>query len=558
MSRVQCISVIDEVSPSNATITSDWNNFKAQYPNREMWVLDPGGAGDVFVPSSFSSDPLAHGPITVARDNNVVANRSDWFAICNLQTLPAGSIISVAIDTSGSMTLNTVRASYNYFIQRCAAAGITIVFDLTFGDERWIPPHIKDVAPSANFTGSPLTINYGDTATLSWIVFGDAVSASIDNGIGAVAFTGSTVVTPTVATTYTLTAIGVTGVGNTSRNVDINVLAPPRPTISLSANPISIIRGQTTSTLSWSVSGSFISSVTLTNYGSVTTSGNQTVSPTTTTTYTLTAVNPGGTSTAQVTVTVYVQPTFTISLNKNPIIAGESTTLNWSTTGDASNITWTSGGITNLNLNSNATVNPITGTTYSATVSGLGGSASGTITLRVYQIPTVSITGPASINYGSQATLTYSSSYSDITLKVTPTYTYDTVVTGTVVNLTKPTSAEIGVGITSVSGNFDTIIPWTSRGPRSITYLIEASGSGGSVSRQLTIPVNIDETPVNVIVPETEDVYKNEDPVITPDVIVTSNIIQVDDIDIPVEIKSDHPIEVSINGNQIWNKLRQI
>jgi hypothetical protein len=326
---------------------------------------------------------------------------------------------------------------------------------------------------------------------------------------------------------------------------------------SISANPTAIIRGNT-SRITWTTSNA-VSATIDRGIGNVAVNGFVNVTPTTTSTYTLTATGLGGvTTSAAVTITVYQPPTFTISLNTNPIVAGQSTTLNWSTTGDASNITWTSGGITNLNLNSNATVNPTTATTYSATVSGLGGSASGTITLRVYQIPTVSITGPSSINYNQQATLTYSSSYSNTILKITPTYTYDTVVTGTVVNLTRPTSAEIGVGITSVSGSLTTSIPYTSRGPRSVTYLIEASGSGGSISKTLTIPIIIDETPLNIVVPETEDVYKNEDPVITPDIIVTSNIIQVDDIDIPVEIKSDRPIQVDINNQNNWQNIRQL
>jgi len=332
---------------------------------------------------------------------------------------------------------------------------------------------------------------------------------------------------------------------------------PPRPSVSISANPTTLIRGGTTS-LSWSSSGVGLYSVTVTDVSSPGYTGSATVSPQSTKTYTIQTCGESGCSSASTTVTVYIPPVLTLSLDRNPIIAGESTTLRWSTTGDASSITWNSGGITNLNLNSNSTVNPTTSRTYSATVSGNGGSDSDSITLTVYQLPTVSITVPSTLNYGEQGTITYSSSYTNSSLKITPTYQYDTSVTGTAVNLTRPNSAEQGVGTTSVSGSITTEIPYNNRGPRSVTYLIEGSGSGGSVSQQATITINIDETPQNIIVPESEDLFKSQEPVVTPDVTVTSTFLEISDIDIPVEIKADHPIQVDINQQDSWINIRQI
>ena len=63
----------------------------------------------------------------------------------------------------------------------------------------FIPPSI------ISFSVNPYSIDYGDIAELEWVV-SNAESVSIDNGIGYVGLTGSRVVSPTITTTYTITA----------------------------------------------------------------------------------------------------------------------------------------------------------------------------------------------------------------------------------------------------------------------------------------------------------------------------------------------------------------
>ncbi len=77
---------------------------------------------------------------------------------------------------------------------------------------------------------------------------------------------------------------------------------PPAPTASLSANPASIEKGQST-TLTWETTNA--TDVTIEGIGSVQPSGSQSVSPTDSTTYRLVAKGAGGTqdATARVTVT---------------------------------------------------------------------------------------------------------------------------------------------------------------------------------------------------------------------------------------------------------------
>ena len=88
--------------------------------------------------------------------------------------------------------------------------------------------------------------------------------------------------------------------------------------------------------------------------------------------------------------------------------------------------------------------------------------------------------------------------------------------------------------------------------------MIVATGNGGQESDQINIPINVDETPTNVLVPESEDLIKSQDPVFTPDAIITSYEIVIDDIDIPVEVKSDKPILIDVNNQEDWKPIRQL
>jgi hypothetical protein len=161
-----CISVIDESSPTASQIRSDWLSFRANYPNRIFWLLQPGGgANQLKEPSEYTSDSRASGPVQVNRDNGTITSRSDWFVICNLSSYPAGTVISLAVDTSGSMTLATVRASYDLFKQRCSQANFILV-EQSMPDERWSPPHNKNLTTST-ITTATTTVSGAGTSTIT-------------------------------------------------------------------------------------------------------------------------------------------------------------------------------------------------------------------------------------------------------------------------------------------------------------------------------------------------------------------------------------------------------
>ena len=79
------------------------------------------------------------GPINVNRDGGLVSNASDWYTICGLDSLPDGSKIAIFIDTSGSMTMSTIQASYDQLIAKLQARSMDVI-TVQNSQEDWITP----------------------------------------------------------------------------------------------------------------------------------------------------------------------------------------------------------------------------------------------------------------------------------------------------------------------------------------------------------------------------------------------------------------------------------
>ena len=163
-------------------------------------------------------------------------------------------------------------------------------------------------APVINsFTANPDTIAAGGSAVLSWNV-SNAASVSISPLIGSVdPVSGSGTATVGSTTTFVMTASNAAGSTNASVTVNVTGSTPSEgyPTInSFSASP-TIIPAGGSSTLSWNVSGA--AQVNISGIGNVNSTGTQTVSPGTTTNYTLTATATSGSWVSQ-TILVAVTP----------------------------------------------------------------------------------------------------------------------------------------------------------------------------------------------------------------------------------------------------------
>jgi YVTN family beta-propeller protein len=148
---------------------------------------------------------------------------------------------------------------------------------------------------------NPTSIASGGSAALQWNS-SNTTSLSIDQGIGAVASSGSIIVSPAETTTYTITATDDQGRSVTGQ-ATLTVFQPP--TVSIAATPNPVIQGENV-TISWTSTNA--DSVSIDAFGSVDTSGYSIEFPESTTTYTITATGPGGTATASVTVTVNFPP----------------------------------------------------------------------------------------------------------------------------------------------------------------------------------------------------------------------------------------------------------
>jgi peptidoglycan-associated lipoprotein len=88
------------------------------------------------------------------------------------------------------------------------------------------PPTPAAAQPTVTLNASPTAINAGQSSTLSWSST-NATDLDIQPGVGKVAPQGSTPVTPTQSTDYTITASGPGGSATATAHVDVNAAPPP-------------------------------------------------------------------------------------------------------------------------------------------------------------------------------------------------------------------------------------------------------------------------------------------------------------------------------------------
>ena len=103
---------------------------------------------------------------------------------------------------SGTRTVSPT-ATITYTLTATGATGpVTATATVTVTN----PP----VSPTATLSVSPATITAGQAATLTWST-SNATAVSLNQGIGAVALSGTRTVSPTATATYALTATNATG-----------------------------------------------------------------------------------------------------------------------------------------------------------------------------------------------------------------------------------------------------------------------------------------------------------------------------------------------------------
>lgn len=316
-----------------------------------------------------------------------------------------------------------------------------------------------------SFTATPSSIDPGGSSNLSWTINGTVDSLTLAPGIGDITGQSSVIVAPSETTTFVLTATN--SVGSDTAEVTV-VVGQSAPIItSFVAAPGTIYQGES-STLSWSIANQVDSVSISPGVGNVTGQTSVVVSPTSTTTYVLSATNSNGTSVAQVVVTVNLGPpppqitSFTAA--PNPINPGSSSTLSWTVTGQVDHLTLDPGG-TDVTGQTSAIVSPSETTTYVLTATNVSGSNSAQVIVTVNATPqppviTSFTATPSSISTGNSSTLNWTIDGSVDSLSLTP-------------------------GVGDVTGQSSQIVsPGTTT-----TYLLTATNSGGSDTEQVVVTV---------------------------------------------------------------------
>jgi len=260
-------------------------------------------------------------------------------------------------------------------------------------------PPVLDVTVTAH------AIRQGETAAIAW-TSSRAETVTIDQGVGDVMPEGTITVAPDKSTRYTITARGPGG--SSARTETIEVL--PGTFADIEASPSTIARGQV-SVLRWTSSGDqhlWIDQ----DIGPVDPSGSLEVSPQSTTTYTLTAEGPSGTTTDMVTIIVHPPPEVCILAEPSVVDPGQTSTMRW--TSQNAYKAFLDNGIGEVNLDGTIVLAPSETTTYTLTIQGEGGIATASVTVTVPETPEVIIAVfPNTVEAGRPCMLSWTSRNAD-------------------------------------------------------------------------------------------------------------------------------------------------
>jgi hypothetical protein len=200
----------------------------------------------------------------------------------NTTNASSATMNGTPVAANSSMTVSpTATTTYTVTAQSASGATATNAVTVTVGASGPV---------AAGITASAASIVSGNSATLTW-TSKNAVSGTLNGA--AVPVSGSQVVQPTSTTTYRFTATGASGTTDWGQ-VTVNVTAAPTGPVGAgaSASPTSISRGQS-SVITWTTKNAVSANL---NGTSVPLSGSMTVSPTSTTTYKISATSATGTT----------------------------------------------------------------------------------------------------------------------------------------------------------------------------------------------------------------------------------------------------------------------
>lgn len=431
----------------------------------------PQSPGDSFIPTPPPS-PVFIPPVILPPTVDVKANGSDGPIEIPFNTQATISWTSQNATTcfvspingfglSGSLPSGHLTATRT-FTATCFGAGGTAVDRVTV--------NVRRAPPTVDVVANPHTIFVGETATVSFHAENaDTCTASGGWSGTTRQLSGSTTVSPSEDTTYTMTCRNASGEASDSDS--IHVTQRVLPTVDLNANPHVINQGQS-AILTWTSHNATTCIASGGWSGNRPLSGTETVTPTVTTSFSIQCSNQFGSAFDSDTVSVRAPnlPTVTIRANPRSILQGESSTLTWNSQ-NATTCVASNGWLGSRPLSGTEVVRPNTTTTFTVTCSNEFGQAQDSDTVfvgdRPLELPRVTLrANPNRIMYGNSSVLTWNSQ-----------------------NATSCFASNGWSGTKSLSGN-ETVSPTTQT-----TYTITCSNNRGTAQDSDTVFVDYPYTP---------------------------------------------------------------
>ncbi|MES2762933.1 MAG: zinc-dependent metalloprotease family protein [Bacteroidota bacterium] len=432
--------------------------------------------------ASISVSPATTTSYTVTGTSNGCTNTK--IATVNVNTAPTVAVNNSTICSGNSVALTASGAtSYSWSTSASTASisvtpTITSSYVVTGTSNGCVNTKTATVTVNTlpNVAVSSATICSGSTGTLS--ASGASTYTWNTGATGA-----SLPVSPASTTNYTVTGTSAAGCVKTS-TASVTVGSAP----SIAVNSPSICSGVTTTVTA--------SGVTTYTWNTGSNNASISVSPTSTTIYTISGNLVGCGTTATNTVAVNVTANPTVSVNSTTICSGNSaaliasgaTTYSWSTSASTTSIS----------------VSPATTTSYTVTGTSNGCVNSKIATVNVNTTPTVSVNS-STICSGNSAALTasgatsysWSTSASTASISVSPATTTSYTVTGTSNGCTGSNVSNVVVKTTpTVSVNSSTICSGNSAvlmasGATSYSWSTSASTASVSVSPTTSISYTV-------------------------------------------------------------------
>lgn len=400
------------------------------------------GSGNVYMTGSTN---YAGGTViaTAGSHQSILAGSRDAFLVNFFDCITATPAVNgpVCAGATLSLTANISRTatpgyswtgpnSFTAAVQNPSIGGLSVlnvgIYTLTINDGVCI--HTSTTQVNVINSLPSITVNSGSICSgNSFAIIPAGANTYTVSG-------GSFTVSPNITSSYSVSGTSTAGCVSSSIVSTVTVYAIPIPT--LTVNSGSICSGN-----------SFVIIPGGANTYSVT-SGNFTVSPNITSSYSVTGTNTAGCVSSNVVGTITVYTTPTLAVNSGSICSGSSVTIIPS---GANSYTITGG---------NYSVSPITTTSYSLSGTSIDGcvSSNAVSTITVYTIPTIAVNS-GSICSGNSFT-------------ITPTGANTYTVTG---------------------GNF-TVSPNTTS-----SYSVTGANTAGCVSSNIVSTVNVHATPTLVV-----------------------------------------------------------